>query len=309
MGPIDKADTVVRPYYFVAGSPKWVNITYTNGSSVLSSTGNPSAFPNLTLYDSQVVGVALNATVSSGSLVIPVAGARSARVYGNGIIDSLMDLTTITTDSTYKCKFFHVRISVNNVSLIAAAMRLFQYGRQGSDQSVNKKGGWVARINKNTNPFPTGSVSVDAHTEDLASPLKTDFGTGQSDPNWPDPLYTTAVLSDATWAAGVSIGFGVDYSVSPWRVICYINGALEGSDAQTAAALPYYPPPGIDNGGTPANSGIAGGFTLFAQSKDDASAILKDATVSPIWFGEARDAAHLSTIFTALHANPAANPY
>lgn len=288
-----KSSVGIRPA--APAAARNVRLSYTNGSANLSVGGSLVEFPTLTLHSA--------ATVSGGRLVIPPGGNQTTRVYGNSAVDSLFRLDDLT--GTYKCKYWAMNVKRHvGVTPFTASERLGQYSRQGSDATTNAPGGWVFRINYGTEPFPTGSISVAIHTDYLASPPKGDFGNGQNDPNYLDPIYTSAVISDSDWEAGVSIMMAVLNTVSPFQVLLWVNGVLEGGDAQTSAALPYYPLPGIDDNGAPANSTIAGGLVFYAQSKDNNTAVLKDAEVTPVVVGEAIDLTHLANIAAALHADP-----
>lgn len=274
----------------------YVHFPLTEGSGViLGSEGVPSRFPDLT-----VNGTTTQLWTTPGKLTLHASGNYTTRVYGNVVIDSMMRLDDLTGEM--KCKYFATRI-VRRVGTtpVSANERIFQYGDQGS--SAGQQGGWVARINAGaTAPFISKSISFAVHTPDLAGSPKPG---GQTDPDFPDPIATTTVIADAAWEAGISVLFAVDNSVTPYAVRIYVDGALVASDAQSRLTWPL---PGISSNG-PGTGESSNGFVLFAQSTNLGSAPLKDATVSDVWIGRARDTAHLSTIAQALHANINSSPY
>ena len=277
-------------------SPDYVHFPFTEGAStLLGSVGSPSAYPNLSIN-----GTTTQLWSVPGKLTLHVAGNYTTRVYGNTAIDTMMRLDDLS--GAFKCKFFATRV-VRHVTAtpVSTNERIFQYGDQGS--AAGLVGGWVARINAgSTEPFLTKSISFAIHTPDLPGTLKPG---GQSDPNFPDPIATTLVLSDAQWQAGISILVAVDNSVAPYAARIYIDGVLAVSDAQSNLTWPL---PGISNNG-PGTDADSNGLVLFAQSTNQGTSPLKNAEVSDIWIGRARDTAHLNAIAQALHLNIKSSPY
>lgn len=277
-------------------NPDYVHFPLGEGAgTLLGSVGSPSAYPNLSIN-----GTTTQLWSVPGKLTLHAAGNYTTRVYGNAVIDTMMRLDDLAGE--FKCKFFATRV-VRHVATtpVSANERIFQYGDQGS--AAGLVGGWVARINAgSTAPFLTKSISFAIHTPDLPGTPKPG---GQSDPNFPDPIATTPVLSDAQWEAGVSILVAVDNSVSPYAARIYIDGALVVSDVQSSLTWPL---PGVSNNG-PGTDADSNGFALFAQSTNQGTSLLKNAEVSDIWIGRARDTAHLNAIAQALHLNIKSSPY
>lgn len=277
-------------------NPDYVHFPFGEGAgTILGSVGSPSAYPNLSIN-----GTTTQLWSVPGKLTLHAAGNYTTRVYGNTVIDSMMRLDDLS--GAFKCKFFATRV-VRHVTAtpVSTNERIFQYGDQGS--AAGLEGGWVARINFGSSaPFLTKSISFSIHTPDLPGTPKPG---GQSDTNFPDPIATTPVISDAQWEAGISILVAVDNSVSAYAARIYIDGALAVSDAQSN---PAWPLPGISNNG-PGTDADSNGFVLFAQSTNQGTSPLKNAEVSDIWIGRARDTAHLNAIARALHLNIKNSPY
>lgn len=294
------ADTTTNDAPPTGDGFRYVNLAFDEGSgSTLGDTGLGGVdWPDLT-----VNGVTTNLWSTAGSLTISPTGNRTTRVYGVAAIDDLMTLDDLG-GSRYKVKFFATRLRRDvTTTPLTGNERIFQYGDQGSSASA-PDGGWVARINFGTTaPFLTNTLSFAIHTP---YPGFTKPG-GQGSPNFPDPIYTTRAFTDAELTAGLSLVFGVDNSVTPYRVIVFIDGAQAGADPQANSTVTY-PLPGRSTNG-PGTDASSNGFVLFAQSTNQDTALLKSAVVSPIWIGEARDAQHLATIAQRLHADPAALPY
>lgn len=275
---------------------RYVNITFTNGSTTVTTNGHPEKFPDLTLQTA--------ATVSGGTLIIPVGGNRTTRVYLNQYIDNLMRLDLLPSATKYKCKFFATKIQRHlNTTDNTNNERLFQYGDQGTGGAGGTTGGWVARINNGTSA-PDGALQFAMHTE--YNPLITKPGA-QGDAIHPDPIALTPIAySNAQWEAGLSIVCAVDMTV-PRQVTSsiYIDGSLVATDTKVITSWAI---PGISTNG-PGNNSTSNGFVLFNQSVNQDSSLLLDSTVWPIWFGEAQNAAQLASIASKLYADPFANPY
>ena len=287
---------------YTNGSPQaagYVRFPFTEGAGdYIACDGNTSLFPTLHLG-----GQTTSVWSVADHLSIAVGGNPTDRVFGNAAIDGMMRLDNLT--GYYRCKFaaFKLWRFVNTTAISTGVNeRLFQYGDQGSSSSA-PDGGWVARINSaSSGVFLKGSISLAIHTPDNGTVKP---GT-QDDDTFPDPIYTTRVFSNSELEAGISLLFGVDNSVSPYRAIVYVNGVLEGFDAQPDLAWVL---PGISDNG-PGNDGTSNGLVLFAQSTNQGVQPLKSARVSPVFFGQAADTAHLAEIAARLHADPyRASPY
>lgn len=280
---------------------KYVNLTFTNGSTTVSSNGHPVVFPDLSLQTSP--------TVTGGVLSIPsgTGGNRSTRIFANSIIDEMMRLDTLPSAPKYKCKFFATRIKRYMLTTaLATNERIFQYGDQGSDAS-NPDGGWVARINLNSSGVMNAKAMVMAIH--VAYTNKTKPGV-QGDEDYADPIVSTPTYSDAAWEAGMDFLFAVDCTVAGQiSASIYVDGIL--IDTDTVALTSWNIPSKSVNG--PGNNATSNGLVLFNQSINQVAtptaAHLCHADVWPIWIGEARNQAHLLELAQSLHSNPLGNPY
>lgn len=294
-GPIEYAKQPPAP---TAGNAAWVNITWTDGTPNITSSGDQSPFPTLEYLDATAIGVPTNQSVTAGVLSISNTGNRTTRVFGNAVIDRVMRLDQFSGGNTVK--FFATRL-YRGVTAMTGNERIFQYGDQGS--SASQTGGWVLRINSSNSA--TGKINcatAAVHWPDpygtLAEDLVTFNAAGTDVLNADNGAYTSAT--------GHLICQAVieNYSGSNHACLLFIDDFTQQTDTDTNG----FPLPGISTI-TPVNDAASAGFTLFAQSVNDGTAILKDTDVWPIWIGEARDLTQLNSILANLKTDITANPY
>ena len=281
-----------------------VSIKWTNGTATITAGGSPAAFPDLTYYDHTTpTGLSANQTVTNGVLNVTANGNRTARVFGNAVIDKIMRLDEFSDTNTIK--FFSTRLwrdtTTTPMTVSTGHERIFQYGASGVLNAQD--GGWVFRINWN-NTQGVARCLVPAMHFDYGKP------GGASD----DLIIQTSTIEmgavngayDST--TGHYIMFAVQANASGAHHAIHLWVDDEAVITTTDASSPTLSPPGpsVD---TPANGADSGGFTLFAQSVDDGTSILRDADVWPIWIGEAKDLTELETIRTRLKADIFATPY
>lgn len=278
-GPVDKADIRKPAVSSTEDSAPYVNLTWTNASTVVTASGNTS-WPNMALQS--------NASVTSSILDVPAGSNYVTNVFGNSDIDGMMDLSSLT--GTYKCWFYATKIYRDVIiTPMTTNERLFQYGDQGSN--AGGVGGIVARINN-----PAKTVTFTAHTP---------YVTGETGAqNLHDPQATTTTTMDSN-VAGTSIFMVIDNSVSPWQARIYIDGVLQVSDE-----CPAHPTDGSRTlpGISTAQADNSQGMSIMSQS-DGSTNPLKDSSLYPIWIGKATNTAHAAALAVAHHADPLTNPY
>lgn len=283
---------------------QFVHFDHLEANATLLSAGVPASFPTLTVNGDTT------ALRSQGDGILRIVeGNRTTRVFGNSTIDELMRQDNLSVN--YPVWFFATKIKRFPAEVnLTKGERIFQYGDQGSSTAA-PDGGVVARFNGNdpgTAPFLDNTISFAIHVpwpgDVIGKP------GSQVDANYADPIATTRQFSDAELAAGLSVMFIVDNSVSPYRAVILVDGVLDAQDVQTQS-LTNYPLPGKSVNG-PGNDTTSNGFVLFNQSVNQLTATsgpLKSAHVYPIWIGRTTSYAQAVAMAQALHADPFADPY